>query len=540
MKLYKHCSVQIKSWRKLQEFNQNAGIRMKTMFTMVLFLICLDSANGNIPTWSSNIAKTMYTHCTSCHRDGGNAPFSLMKYEEVASKKNSVLEAITSRSMPPYPADTKFRSYSHQKTLTESEIEEVIAWVHNDAPSGDLALAPNPPTYSNGPGINNPSFTAQMPNYISQAKAGGDDEYRCFVLDGSPIKDEFISAIEVMPGNPEIVHHVLVFQDTSSIPLKLDAESPGPGYPGFGGVGSSTATLIGVYAPGGEPYFFPKGFGIRFQKGARIILQVHYPSGTEGKMDNTSIRFSFSDEISPREVFIDHLLNHKNIVNGPLRIPPGQIKTFKQIMNIPIDATAFAVMPHMHLLGKSTKVILRLPNNDTIPIINIPHWDFHWQMAYTFKTLQKVPKGSILESMVTYDNTVDNPHNPSNPPKEVRAGEGTTDEMMLTYFYYTGYQPGDELIATEVEEDKPDENINLEDITFTEIPTGVIIRFANPITLQSMRIFNLKGGDVYVHQSNHAHSHSVLSIPISGSGTYYLHATDLAGKHYRGAFCVRQ
>ena len=494
---------------------------------------------GNTPTWSSNIAKTMYTHCTSCHRDGGIAPFSLMKYEEVSSKKNSVLEAITSRSMPPYPADTKFRSYSHQRTLSDTEINDMIAWVSNDAPVGDIASAPKPPTYSSGPIIKNPSFTAQMPVYATQAKAGGDDEYRCFVLDGSPTKDEFISAIEVVPGNPEIVHHVLVFQDTSSIPLKLDAESPGPGYPGFGGVGSSTADLIGVYVPGIEPYFFPKGFGVRFQKGARIILQVHYPAGTEGKQDFTAVRLVYSDAPSTREVFISPLLNRKNIVDGPLRLPPGQVKTFTQRITIPNDATVFSVMPHMHLLGKSIEINL-MTLKDTIPVISIPHWDFHWQMAYTFKTLQKVPRGSVLESKVTYDNTEENPHNPSIPPKEVTWGEGTTDEMMLTYFYYTGYQPGDELIATDIEEDIPDENISLEDVTFTEIPTGVIVRFANPTALQSLRIFDVEGREAYVHQSNHAHAHSVLTIPISGSGAYYLHATDADGKHYRGVFCVRQ
>ena len=494
---------------------------------------------GNTPTWSSTIAKTIYTHCASCHRDGGIAPFSLMNYDEVASKKNSVLQAITSRSMPPYPADTKFRSYSHQRTLSDTEISDMITWVNADAPTGDLSLAPKPPTYSSGPIIKNPSFTTQMPNYVSQAKSGGDDEYRCFVLDGSPTKDEFISAIEVVPGNPEIVHHVLVFQDTSTIPLQLDAESPQPGYPGFGGVGSTTADLIGVYVPGIEPYFFPKGFGVRFQKGARIILQVHYPAGSEGQMDATAIRLVYSDIPSTREVFISPLLNRKNIIDGPLRIPAGQEKTFTQRMTIPYDATAFAVMPHMHLLGKSIEINLKTVK-DTIPIISIPHWDFHWQMAYTFKTLQKVPRGSVLESKVTYDNTEENPHNPSIPPKEVTWGEGTTDEMMLTYFYYTAYQPGDELIATEVEEDLPDENISLEDVAFTEIPTGVIVRFANPRALNSLRIFDVEGREAYVHQSDHNHAHSVLTIPISGSGAYYLIATDADGKQYRGAFCVRQ
>ena len=507
--------------------------------TLLLMFIIAYSTNGANPTWSSSIANIVYTNCSSCHRYGGIAPFSLMNYDEVAAKKNSVLEAITTRSMPPYPADTKFRSYSHQRTLSDSDINAVMEWVNGGAPAGDLASAPNPPTFSSGPIITKPNFTAEMPFYASQAKAGGEDEYRCFVLNGSPTKDEFISGIEVIPGNPEIVHHVLVFQDTSSIPLQLDAQTSEPGYPGFGGVGSSTAELIGVYAPGGEPYFFPKGFGLRFKKGARIILQVHYPAGTEGQMDFTSVRFQYSDAVSPREVFIDPLLNHQNIVNKPFRIPAGQVKTFTQRMTIPIDATAFAVMPHMHLLGKSTKITLRLPNNDTVPIISIPHWDFHWQMAYTFKTLQKVPKGSILESTVIYDNTSENPHNPSSPPKEVRLGEGTTDEMMLSYFYYCAYQPGDELITTEVQDDM-EEDIPLTEVTFTQFPYGVIIRLPGNTQVHSIRVYDVLGSIVHDHRSNHGHVHSSLTIPISASGAYFLHAIDADGKEYRGHFSIAQ
>jgi len=510
---------------------------MKLSINALLFLcmVAVESFGAN-PTWSSSIANIIYSNCSSCHRYGGIAPFSLMNYDEVAAKKNSVLEAVTTRSMPPYPADTKFRSYSHQRTLSDSDINAFVEWVNNGAPAGDLASAPNPPTFSSGPKIKNPSFTAQMPSYASQAKAGGQDEYRCFVLEGSPTKDEFISAIEVVPGNPEIVHHALVFQDTSSIPLQLDADSPGPGYPGFGGVGSSTADLIGVYVPGIEPYFFPKGFGVRFQKGARIIVQVHYPAGTEGQLDATAIRLMYSDSPSTREVFISPLLNRRNIVDGPLKLPAGQVKTFTQRMTIPYDATAFAVMPHMHLLGKSIEINLKTLK-DTIPIISIPHWDFHWQMSYTFKTLQKVPKGSVLESKVTYDNSEENPHNPSSPPKEVSWGEGTTDEMMLSYFYYCAYQPGDELITTEVQDDT-EEEISLTDVTFTQIPDGVIVQFPGPTKVHSLRIYDVLGGIVHDHQPNHRHQHSSLTIPISSSGAYFMHAIDAEGKHYRGGFSI--
>lgn len=133
-------------------------------------------------------------------------------------------------------------------------------------PEGDISIAPKPPEYTGNSIIKNPDFIASMSVYTSQAKSGGLDEYKCFVLNGINTNEQFISGIEVIPGNPEIVHHVLVYQDTSSVGDSLDALTPEPGYDGLGGVGSNTATLLGVYAPGTEPYFFPKGFGLRLQK----------------------------------------------------------------------------------------------------------------------------------------------------------------------------------------------------------------------------------------------------------------------------------
>ncbi|MFN5247538.1 MAG: hypothetical protein ACK5DB_09160, partial [Ignavibacteria bacterium] len=139
---------------------------------LFLFMVTVESFGAN-PTWSTSIANIIYSNCSSCHRYGGIAPFSLMNYDEVVAKKNSVLEAVTTRSMPPYPADTKFRSYSHQRNLSDSDINAFVEWVNNGAPAGDLASAPNPPTFSSGPIIKNPNITADMPLYASQAKAGG-------------------------------------------------------------------------------------------------------------------------------------------------------------------------------------------------------------------------------------------------------------------------------------------------------------------------------------------------------------------------------
>jgi hypothetical protein len=157
-------------------------------------------------------------------------------------------------------------------------------------------------------------------------------------------------------------------------------------------------------------------------------------------------------------VYLDPILNEENITNGSLVIPANTKKTFTQLFDgVTIDVSLMAVLPHMHLVGKSTKIWVTPPVDETVPIIKIDDWDFHWQMNYTFEKLIKVPKGSLLESEVTYDNTTDNPNNPNSPPKLVRWGEKTTDEMCLTYFYYTFYLPGDE-------------NIDMTKVTF---PTAV-------------------------------------------------------------------
>ncbi len=415
-------------------------------FFLLLGLAFAISLHAQTPTWSTDVAKIMYTNCTSCHHEGGIAPFSLIEYSNAFQRKSLIANEVGAKRMPPFPADVTYRSYAHQRALTTEQMATIIAWVNADAPEGDISKAPTPPSYTGGDVIKNPDLSVKMPVYTSTAFAG--DEYRCFVIPTNLTEDKHITGIEIIPGNPGIVHHALIFADTSIIPVNLDAKDPQPGYVGFGGVGSNTAQLLGGYVPGTAPFKFPDGFGLKLQKGSRIIIQVHYPQGASGNTDQTKVNFEFSKGGGfVRPVYLDPILNEENIINGSLVIPANTTKTFKQRFNdISIDISLMAVLPHMHLIGKSTKIWVKPPTGDTIPIVRIPNWDFSWQMNYTFEKLIKVPKGSALESEVTYDNTTNNPKNPNSPPKLVTWGEETTDEMCLTYFYYTFYLPGDENI----------------------------------------------------------------------------------------------
>lgn len=120
-----------------------------------------------------------------------------------------------------------------------------------------------------------------------------------------------------------------------------------------------------------------------------------------------------------------------------------------------MNATILSIGPHGHLLCKSLKAFGVTLGGDTIPLVDIPKWNFHWQGSYDFQTPVKIPIGTTLYSVGTYDNTTDNLENPNSPPKDVSVGEATTDEMMLFYFSYLPYVTGDEKIVIDTFHHKP-------------------------------------------------------------------------------------
>jgi hypothetical protein len=65
----------------------------------------------------------------------------------------------------------------------------------------------------------------------------------------------------------------------------------------------------------------------------------------------------------------------------------------------------------------------------------------------------RIPKGSVIHAEGLYDNTLDNPNNPYDPPKivvePVNRDMKTTDEMFQLIVTYLPYQEGDESISLE-------------------------------------------------------------------------------------------
>ncbi len=420
---------------------------MRNIILICSFLFTVFFTRAQSPNWSEHIAPIIYNKCAKCHHTGGIAPFALMSYQEVSNASYYIADAVSERRMPPWPPSPSYNSFAHQRVLSQQEIDLIDQWHANGAPQGNPDLAPPPPVFNDDSELSSVDLTKKITTYTVQSSQ---DEYRCFSIPSGLPEKKFAEAIEIIPGNGSIVHHVLVFYDTTGQCAQNDLNDPLPGYTCFGGSGCGNSRLIGLWVPGSSPHLYPQGMGIELNANGHFVLQIHYAPGSQGQKDSTKINIKFTPNNFVRPIFISPPLDHiQSLTNGPLIIPADTTITFYSQYTIPLNVSVLAIGPHMHLIGSSIKSYAFAPGapNDTIRLINIPKWDFHWQGMYFFPKVKKVVNGTSLRGEAYYDNTLNNPFQPNNPPQLVTLGEGTGNEMMLIYFVYTYYLNGDENIV---------------------------------------------------------------------------------------------
>ncbi len=409
---------------------------MRRAFLLALLFSCV-RLSAQTPTWADDVACIFYSHCTTCHRAGGisGEQLDLMSYSEAHAHRSDISDYVTAGLMPPWPPDQHYRNMAHPRVLSQDEIDLIAAWAAGDGPQGDPEHAPDPPLYTGSWSITDPDISTRMPDYTIPALSS--DMYRAFVLHADIPQDVFIRRFEVIPGNTGAVHHVLVYQDTTGQAQQLDDADADPGYVSFGGIGVNEAELVGLWAPGASAWTAPPGMGVLLHAGADIVIQVHYPETSEGLLDSTRVNIELEPSFV-RPLAIAAPLEHTiTMTDGPLVIAPNTVHTFHDQYTVTFPATITSVGPHAHLLCQRMKAFAVLPSNDTVPLIDIPHWDFHWQGLYDFRKPIFLPIGTVLHGEATYDNTSNNEENPNDPPAWVTLGESTTDEMMLFYFAYT-------------------------------------------------------------------------------------------------------
>jgi hypothetical protein len=387
------------------------------------------SSQSDATTFHRDVEPILQQHCQTCHRPGEVAPFSLLDYESAWLFSRHMRVAVRSRYMPPWkPVRGEGVELQFERGLSQTEIDILSRWADNGAPEGDPRQAPTPLEFPSGWPLGEPDLILEMPSDYAPDKDGADD-YRCFSLAPNLPEDRKIRAIAVEPGNRQIVHHVILFPDPNSESASLHAAGdPQPGYTCFGDPGFDSPGFYGGWVPGNSQRPLPEGVAMTLQGNARIAMQIHYhPDGTQ-QTDRTRVGLYFTDEPNPKELLFLPL------VNQTFEIPAGaerydvtaQFAAFT-------SARLYALLPHMHLLGREIKLELTSRTGETQTLIRINDWDFDWQDTYWLKEPLLVPAGSIAKLTCTYDNSASNPKNPNHPPKPVRWGEKTTDEMALMF-----------------------------------------------------------------------------------------------------------
>ena len=397
-------------------------------------------------TFHQDVAPIIYQHCTECHRVGEIGPMPLTTFEEVMPY-GEFIEYVTSTGyMPPWTPDEEYAHFVGERVLSAEELEVLSLWVLEGKPEGNPDDNPGLPDFPSGSQIGVPDQVWAMPEpYLH----GGDmtEQYQVFVLPTESDNNLAIRAMEVRPGNNKVAHHAILGLDVTGTAMQLDAADPDPGYESFGGFGfNAESNFFGAWVPGAMALEYPPGMGRTVPAGADILLQMHYGPSPIDEVDQTQINVFYAEGPIEREV--ETAIMTPQDLDSFFYLPANQVRTFHGTLEVPADLSLLSIAPHCHLIGESWEVFATSPSNqDTIPLISIPQWDFNWQGFFTFPTLTKIPAGYTLHGIASYDNTEDNPFNPSSPPINVTYGEGTLDEMFFIFFDFVLYEEGDETIA---------------------------------------------------------------------------------------------
>jgi hypothetical protein len=398
---------------------------MRLLLSVALACSALFAQQPATPTFTQDIAPFVYANCTRCHRPGEAGPFSLITYRDVKKRAANLLAVMEEGYMPPWHPEAGYGRFRNELRLDDAQVETFRAWIEAGRPEGPAAAMPALPDFPEGWQLGEPDVVLKT-SAAYPVPAGGRDIYRNFSLPLDLPEDKWLTAIEVRPGDREVLHHVLVFLDEDRQGRSLEGRD---GRPGFRGRGAGRATMVAGWAVGGQPEHLPQGMGLRIPKGSDLTLQSHlHPSGRATE-EQTTIGLYFADKPPARAIVSVQLPAFFGFMAG-IDIPAGDDDwVLKDQFELPCDVEALTIGGHAHMLCRSMKMHAVLPDGEEVPLLHIPAWDFDWQSRYTFADAVQLPKGTVVHSELHYDNSAQNPDNPNVPPKRVRWGRETTDEM---------------------------------------------------------------------------------------------------------------
>ncbi|HZS53720.1 MAG TPA: tetratricopeptide repeat protein [Bryobacteraceae bacterium] len=393
-------------------------------------LLAGQPASGTPATFAKNIAPLVYANCTPCHHAGGIGPFPFITYQDVR-KHAAQIKAVTERRyMPPWPPQAGYGDFTGARTLTETQIHLIDDWIRAGMPEGDPRDLPPKPQFTSEWQLGPPDLILRMAQPFHM-RAGGRDIFRNFVIASGLKETKYVTAFELRLSNPRVVHHANVVLDRTQSLRRRDGEDGSPGFPGMDVTTEAAPNEFDpdshflFWKPGSVLMREPPEMSWRLDPKTDLILNLHLQPTGKDEVVQAEIGLYFSSH-PPTKFPMLLQLEH----DGAIDIPPGD-RSFTVVdeLTLPVGVDVLAIYPHAHYLGKLIECWATLPNGGRKWLIRIPDWDINWQAVYEYRQPIALPSGTKISMRITYDNSATNPRNPSNPPKEVKTGDLSTDEM---------------------------------------------------------------------------------------------------------------
>ena len=369
-----------------------------------------DKAPRGDVTFTQDIAAIFNDRCVKCHRPGEIAPFTLTSYQDVLGWEDTILEVIAENRMPPWFADPSHGTFANDARLTEDQRQLIVTWIDNGMPEGDPADLPQPPQFAEGWQMQTPDQIIAMRDRPFSVPAEGVLDYQRFIVDPQWTEDKYIVSAEARPDDRGVVHHILIYV----IP-------PGQRRRDF-------RQVLAGYAPGSSPLELTDGIAIPVAAGSRLLFEMHYtPNGTATEdLSYVGFRFANKQDVTKH-------LRGRLAVNNRFEIPAGvRDHTVEATYIAKQDEQLLSFSPHMHLRGKSFRYDVRFPDGRRDTLLNVPNYDFNWQLKYNLEEPLTLTKGTKVHCTAVFDNSESNLTNPD-PTKAVRWGDQSFEEMMIGF-----------------------------------------------------------------------------------------------------------
>ena len=389
------------------------------LFAILAFGVSASGPASPSVSFTKDVAPILYNRCIECHRPGEIAPMSLVTYQDARPWAKSIKQRVVERSMPPWSADSRHAGkFTNDPSLSQKEVDTIVAWVNGGAPKGEDKDLPPAPKFTEGWTIGKPDAVLSMQEEYA-VPADGTVPYLYFTIPTGFTEDKWVRAMEIRPGNRGVVHHVIAF-----------SQDPGGSRDG-GGEAQRGRNQLGGVTPNKTGVTFGPGTARLIKAGSNIVFQMHYTTNGEATKDRTSIGLIFTKEPPTRTLATGNALNARFV------IPPGEANhEVKSSTTFREDVHLTSFMPHMHYRGKDFTYTAVYPDGRSEVLLSVPKYDFNWQLTYVLKEPVSLPKGTRLDCVAHFDNSAGNKFNPD-PAKEVRWGDQTWEEMMIGWYGYT-------------------------------------------------------------------------------------------------------